>query len=567
MDAGSIAVPITRVRLLLAAMVRVPELYTAYSLNLAPQHIEDAGLSYLYLRLRELSEDTNRNLVVEPVTAVELKEDVRSQLTKNPNLLDSEDKAELQKFLKQGLKQSYCKEIFDDKKLLFKLTRQTVQALLEYAIQQDTIENLRTADPAGSLEVLNNALGRMEEVTASLGSNEPRLTFPKDWDKRPVYTYVSTGMPFLNEILDGGMCAKEVNIFMAPYGTCKTSLATHLLVNGAWDCYAAYLQQQHLAKEDRRKGIAILVSYEALPGELQYRIAQCAARIEFDSIKNMGTSGISALAGAGVPPKPYEEKYFKDEIANGIFVPERERLELAMPWLNEHSLMLDFTTSQGSGGVPEIAAEIAKELHTRGPNCYVHSVSVDYAGLLVSRLLEATTGPGKKPEEHKLLPGLVNELRRKVAIAFETPVLLFHQLTGVANRKGSKIRVADKVDAKGAAAFAEHAANAVVASHLTEDGVGLMSNQKFRRSSVRPPVAFRLYGAMCRLDAATDYTVDMSGALTRKVDGQPDDAGQLGMAEDDNADQTDIIEDAELAAADQPPEDPFADLLDFAPPT
>lgn len=534
METGSVAVPITRVRLLIAAMVRIPSLYVAYSPSLSPQHIENVGLSYLYLRLRELSESDSRDVVADPITAAELKEDVKNQLQKNPNLLSREEKQDLYKFLKRGFQESYCEDIFADTKLLYKITKKTAQELLEYSIQQQTIENLRNALPATSLQVLSDAAEQMVHVVASLGADEPRLTFPLNWDKEPVYTYVSTGMPFFDEILDGGMCAREVNIFMAPYGTCKTSLATHLLVNGAWDCYANYLGQQSLPENERRKGLAVLVSYEALPGELRYRVGQCAGRIEFDSLKNMGTAGLAALTGPGMPPQAYEQNYFKSEIESGVFVSERERLQEATFWVNEHTLMLDFTTAQGAGGVPEIAAEIVKEMNSRGSNYYIHSVSVDYAGLLVSRLLESAYPAGKRPEEHKILPGLVNELRRKVAIPLSAPVLLFHQLTGQANRKGAKIRVADKVDAKGAAAFSEHAANAVVASHLNEDGVGLMKNQKFRRSSARAPVAFRLYGAMCRLDVATDYTVDMSGTLKRKNNNQLQEQGEQTMADDDD---------------------------------
>jgi len=527
----------SRVRLLLAAMARVPALYAAYSVNLEPQHFQDmGGLSYIYLRLRELSDKPDRDLKEDPVTPAELREDVTSQLQRNKNLLDWDEKQEVKAFLKSCFKPSYCADIFANTRLLARLTRTTAQALLEQHIQQSTIEDLRAAGPAGSLQVLDAAMSQLTAVTASLGNGDPRITFPDEWDKEEVYTYVSSGLPFLDEILDGGMCANEVNIFMAPYGTCKTSLAVHLLVNGAWQCHADYLAQQHLPEEERRKGLAVLVSYEALPGELRYRIAQCAGRIEFDSFRNMGSAGIAALSGPGDPPKPYELEYFKEELASDSFEPERVRLMNAQTWLNEHTLMLDFTTSMGSGGVPEITAEITKELHNRGSNCYVHSVGIDYAGLLVDRLLEATTVPGRKPDEHKVLSSLVNAIKRKVAIQFQTPVLLFHQLTGAANRQGSKIRVSDKVDAKGAAAFAEHAANAVVGSHLNADGVGLMKNQKFRRSASRPPVAFRLHGAMCRLDSASDYTIDMSGALTIKQADQAAPQGTDNFADDESAD-------------------------------
>jgi hypothetical protein len=185
-------------------------------------------------------------------------------------------------------------------------------------------------------------------------------------------------------------------------------------------------------------------------------------------------------------------------------------------------LVLDFSSS-GNGGVPEIVSNIRKQLAARGPNYYVHSVFIDYAGLMVQRYLRTREKEksGRFIEEHSYLTSCVGEVKVGVAMNFDTPVILFHQLSGEANKKTRTIRLADKTQAKGSTTFSEHLANSLIVSHLDENQVGLMGNGKTRRSGAAPPVAFRLYGAMCLLQEANDYTVDMTGALKKKKGDEP----------------------------------------------
>jgi hypothetical protein len=507
----------TRSRLLLSAMIRDESIYDQFSDKIEPRHFTNLALSYCYLVLSE-EVKAARVSSSEFISVAEYRAIVRSNLETSPTLLDADVKAEVRQFLKAGLASSYCADIFSDKKVLRKLLIKTVREMLQAELKREAIEGLVGSKVSTLAERLLDYTDRAQEIEAKVGSNEKRLTFPEDWDIVPVYVYVSTGITFLDALLDGGMCLREVNCFMAPFGTCKTTTASHLTVNGGWASYSDYLGQLHLPEDQRKKGISILVSYEATKSELQYRMMQCAAKIEFDSMRLMGTTGVQALGGPHDPPKSYETAYFRQEIEDNIFESEQERVAKALPWLNEHTFIIDFSAEGGDGGVDEIVSEIQRELAVRGDNCFVHSVFIDYAGLMAERLMSSGKLPART-EEHKLLTNIVGELKRKISVKMSSTVLLFHQLSGAANKMGgAKIRLADKTNAKGSQSFTEHVANAIVASQLNDDQVGLMANQKFRRSLRKPPVAFRVNGAMSRLEESTGYTVDMAGVLAKKSD-------------------------------------------------
>jgi hypothetical protein len=520
-NAAEGGVAMSRVRLLMSAMARDGAIYQQFEPQLAPSHIHSPALSYFYMVLKEVKQEAKLQGEAE-VSIPEIRARLRENLELMPNLLDWDEKEELKRFLKKCLVTSYCEDLFGDRKTLNRLLYKTVKDLLSDSLREESIRGLAGASNVEVSKILKQYSTRADEIEATVGENEVLLTFDPEWDRQPVYKFVSTGIPFMDKLLGGGMNWREVTGFMGPFGSCKTATAVNLCVNGAWASYSEYLQQLHLPENERRCGISVIISYEATRGELQYRIIQCAAKVEFDSVVQMGEGGVESLRGEHEDPRDYEKSFFSQQLEDGTFVPEKDRVKQAIPWLNRHTLVLDFSAS-GNGGVPEMVASIQKQLAARGPNHYIHSVFIDYAGLMVQRYLRTREKEksGRFIEEHSYLTACVGEVKTGLAMNFDTPVILFHQLSGAANKKTKTIRLADKTEAKGSTTFSEHLANSLIVSHLDENQVGLMGNGKTRRSGAAPPVAFRLYGAMCLLQEANDYTVDMTGALKRKKGDEP----------------------------------------------
>lgn len=511
-SAASGGVAISHLRLLLSAMSRDDALYNQFSVQLEPQHIPLPAFSVFYLILKELKEKAT-----EPVSLAEIKDKVYETLDKSPNLLDWDDKRELKSFVKVCLTNKYRADVFQDRKLLAKVLAKFVRELLTEHLRAESVRQLSVADPWSVYSMMKDFSEQAELIETRVGTMEARQTLSAEWDKQPVYQFMSTGIAFMDKLLGGGLNWREVTGFLAPFGSCKTSAAVNLCVNAAYSCYGSYVQQSHLPENQRRCGISVIVSYEALLGELQYRIVQCAAKVEFDSLTNMGANGLESLRGPYDEPHEYEKRFFAQEIEDGTFVCEQDRVKQVIPWINRHTLVIDFS-SGGSGGVAEIVAEIQKELVARGENVFVHSVFIDYAGLMVKRMIDAMPPRKKEISEAALVSSCVGDIKTDIAIRFDAPVVLFHQLSGEANKRSKTIKLADKTDSKSSKGFSEHLGNALVASHLNLENVGLMANQKTRRSGAVPPTAFRLYGQMCLLQDAVDYTVDMSGCLRKKSD-------------------------------------------------
>jgi hypothetical protein len=344
------------------------------------------------------------------------------------------------------------------------------------------------------------------------------LTFDSDWDKHDPKIIRTTGIGFLDKYLGGGTAEGEVYGIMAPYGTCKTTLAVMLWCETAKQCY-----EEILENGENKSGISVLVTYEAPKApEILHRALMYAARVRRDSLDKMGMEGLSSLLDDPDNPLDYERKIFKQEIDDGVFKPERARVVSAVNWLNNHTLCLDFSGSDkdfptaGSNGIDEIVQRIRLELRTRGPSCYVRNVIVDYLGLMVDRDVTLKQNDSKRQEDHKTYQTAVQRIARELCKPFNCHCFVFHQLSGHANSMLSPTKTLHHTDAKGSKSFGENLDFSFVIGNLNTDAMGQIACTKHRRFRKMPPSIIQVDGEFNSVIALNNYHVDSRGQIVEK---------------------------------------------------
>jgi len=349
-------------------------------------------------------------------------------------------------------------------------------------------------------------------------SNKPKLSFGENFDKIAPFMVQSTGLDFLDKYMAGGSAPREVYGLMAPYGTCKTTIAVMLWCLAARQAYEETLRDEW----DGKKGLSFIVTYEApLAPEIQHRALMYAATIHRSSLEKMGYDGLDALRTDPNEPLPYEQKKFINEISEGLFQPERTRVDAIIPILNNHTVCLDFTGADpdfptaGSGGIGEIESRIKLELRNRGlDKHYVKNVIVDYLGLMVDR--DQTLDGPKRADNHLLYQQAIPQLQKNISTAFNCHTWVMHQLSGQANAMLSPTKTLHHTDAKGSKSFGENLNFAFVIGNLNLDQMGQIACTKHRRSKNMPPSIIKVQGEYNNVVAPDNYHIDGNGKIVDK---------------------------------------------------
>jgi hypothetical protein len=366
--------------------------------------------------------------------------------------------------------------------------------------------------------MLQQAQVELDALNISARNAKATYTYEPDWDKNNPKIIRTTGLGFLDKYLGGGTSAGEAYGLMAPYGTCKTTLAVMLWCTTAQQCY----EESLLDDWDGRKGLTVLVTYEASRSpEIQHRALMYAARVSRYSLDKMGLDGMSALLNDPDKPLPYEQARFAQEISDGVFEPELARVQRVIPCLNSHTLCLDFSGADkenptaGSGGVLEILHRIDVELRHRGPEYYVRNVIIDYLGLMVDRDTTAKVG-NKQKEDHKAYQEAVVTIVNEVSKKLDCHTWILHQLSGSANAMLSATKTLHHTDAKGSKSFAENLDFAMVIGNLNHDSMGQLACTKHRRFRRMPPSVIKVEGEFNLVLAPDNFHVDGKGNIVDK---------------------------------------------------
>jgi len=401
----------------------------------------------------------------------------------------------------------------------YKWASSKIKQLIEEGVLQDMAVRVTSEVlPASLPEMLEGWERRLTDLQ-SLGHTESSTeTYPAEWDRIAGLNLRSTGLSFFDDFLAGGHCAGEVYGILAPYGTCKTTLAAMLFCNEARHAQSRYLE---CVAEERpvRIGLSVLVSYEAPKSpEVQHRCLMYMGQLQRGSLAAMDSSGIASLAGDPQSPLAYEQKRFAQQISDGMFRTERQRVTEVVGVMNQHSLILDMTGNDpdfrmaGGGGLKEIAARLKAELSHRSRDTtaeyYVENIIIDYVGAMVKRQL-ATSGADSSDLRHRITETALMAANL-LAKPFKCPVWLVHQLSGVANasfKPGSKLHHTDSAESK---SFAENLDFAFVIGNLNEKNQGQIACTKHRRAPGKPARVIEVDGDFNTVRSRDDLYIDPS---------------------------------------------------------
>jgi hypothetical protein len=501
------------IKLLFSVLLRNETVFLHFNSTLTVEHWLEEHYRFIYRVLLDFW-DSNERLPTEAEAYTE----IESYREEDPEIISETAESDLEDFLNYA----YDPETFgSDPPTSTKMESFAFKAgkrLLLERFREVAIEQLVDGVGVESLSSFFQSAATQSEILAHYEhSNSQSLTFNTDWDKSQASITLSTGLSFLDKYMGGGTRVGEAYGLMAPYGTCKTTLAVMLWCLAAEQAYDETLQDEFSGK----KGLTFLVTYEAPKNnEIQHRALMYAAQVHRSSLDRMGMEGMQTLGSDAENPLPYEKGKFGKDIDNGVFQPERTRIDKVIPWMNEHTVCLDFTGSDpdwpsaGHGGVNEIVNRVKLELRNRGPDYYVKNVIIDYFGLMVDR--DSTIGP-KKAEDHKLYQNMVAVIVESISTKLQCHTWILHQLSGAANAMQSATKNVHHTDAKGSKSWAENLHFAFVVGNLNMESLGQIACTKHRRAGKTPPSIIKVDGEFNNVFTPDNYHIDGKGNIVDKA--------------------------------------------------
>jgi len=493
-------------RQVLKALCNSPELFEVFREQLEVSHFGSLETYQLIYRVLLNFHTKHDELPTPELMWVE----VEALLESMPEHFSTEELEDLEDFLNNDCDGHSIDEA------MHRWASSKIKQLIEESVLRDMVAKA-TSDvvPASLPDMLE---GWEEKLTTleSLGYAESSTqTYQPEWDRVAGLNLRSTGLSFIDDFLAGGHCPGEVYGILAPYGTCKTTLAAMLCCNEARNAQASRLAAADTGSN--RMGLSVLVSYEAPKSpELQHRFLMYMGQIQRASLAAMDATGIQSLSGDTDRPLQYEQKRFAQQISDGMFRTERDRVLEVVSVMNDHSLVLDMTGSDaaflraGGGGLKEIASRLKTELSHRSRDStydyYIENIVIDYVGAMVKRHL-AFLGDDSSDLRHRITeaPLMAANLLAK---PFKCPVWLVHQLSGQANasfKPGARLHHTDSAESK---SFAENLDFAFVIGNLNEKNQGQISCTKHRRAASRPARVIEVDGDFNTVIARDDLYID-----------------------------------------------------------
>jgi len=493
---------------MMAILIQNDEVYNAVAEALKPELFPSHDMMYSVLwgvvkKFKEEHEDFPDYQL--------LQAEVSDVLGDDPDLLNDTEIDELNQFIDFA----FDKDSFDDNPATSsKYARWAIKqfrAFLEERIAHEARDQIYKDNsvPVNLPDLLDDLQNRVEQVRA-VADGTVKPAFPEDWDKKTALQLFSTGISFLDRFLGGGHANGELYGILGPYGSCKTTLAIMILVNAA----KAFLAQSKTGDNPKKK-IAFMVSYEARLPEMRARSLGYAAKVQRSTMESMTSKDDLSTSGN---LRPYEKRLFKKKIAQGKKVKgERERIDAATGWMNEHISFIDMTgydddhRKAGGGGIKEIARRINQVLRANpGTECGL--VVIDYVGAMVKRQM-AAEDLDDAARRH-LISDTPLLTKAQIADQFDCPIWFMHQMSGEANARGegAKMHHTDSAEAKN---FAENLDFAFVLGNTNSDNLATLACTKRRRQPPKDSTIIKIDGGMNRvLDMEDRFVLD---TRTKKI--------------------------------------------------
>lgn len=322
--------------------------------------------------------------------------------------------------------------------------------------------------------------------------------------RRQTITKFTTGIPWLDEYMNGGQAGGEVYGLLGPTGLGKTTLAVMLVVEGA-----RYWARLFRTGVTTVKKISHLVSWEQDYDRIVQRVWAYAARIHSNSLEKWVDEIAPEPLSTTGNLKEYELKEFENEIAQvgkDNWPGETERLEAAAQELDEFLKVDDFSgydemnPTAGQNGIDDVATLI-KAFVNKGYGTGV--VALDYANVAIRRMMAAK---GVKLDNMRHVIGSWgDECRYKIASPFNCPVWALNQLNTEANRRAPTAEQHHSYSSE-AGNFAENMWFAFVfgtKDRETNTAHLWCSKERRAKGNVEPPI-LEIRGQFCQMIKAND---------------------------------------------------------------
>lgn len=325
-----------------------------------------------------------------------------------------------------------------------------------------------------------------------------------------------TGIAWIDNYI-GGFRDEDVIGILGPYSGGKTTMLSTVAVRQA---------QQFAARQEDK--LAVYICYEDGAKKVNYSLYSAAAHIARETfLSHPDPASFWEHLSTPETLKPYERNLPVNR--NGeVLLCERQRWELAWPWFNRHFVFLDFscnpeTGDRGNGGVPEIAEALENLVEQTGMQ--IGFLSVDYAGLLLMRVLSQNAQTKYQEQIWRQIAQLPNDLKVQVSAQFNCPIMLAHQLAGGDIKKIPPYRYVGHYDAQGSKAFAENVhACLCVNQKDPESFVSTFNWSKIRFSRpVSPYGLMRINDTIVDVEDVSDeyYVNDIGKKIMLKNDAAP----------------------------------------------
>ena len=494
---------------MMAILIRNEEAFKTVQDHLSkemfPPH--DTLYAVLWQAVLDFYEEHNELPDYELVTA-----EIQAKIAEESDLLNDTEVEELDQFLEWAFDEDSFKSGKVNGKTYTNWCVNAAKAFMQEQVAFSTRELVHKDNtvPADLPTLLSEQRLKSEEI-ATIALGAAKMAFPDKWDETAGIDLVTTGVPFLDRFLGGGHAGGELYGVLGPYGSCKTTLALMLLVEGARSFKAKVSKDGY----DGKIPLAFMISYETRTPEMQSRTVGYAARVQRRSLEAM--KSLQDLSKSG-ELHGYEKKIFRRKLAAGRkIMGELGRVEQATQWMNPHVVFVDMTgydedhRTAGGGGLKEIARRITMELRGRPDTC-CGLVIIDYVGAMVKRQMAADDI--QSDQMRHMISNAPLSAKAMIGDQFDCPIWLMHQLSGEANARGegAKMHHTDSGEAKN---FGENLHFALVLGNPNRDNLCTLACTKHRRQPPRDSTIIKIDGAMNRvLDMDGKYVLDVS---TRRI--------------------------------------------------
>ena len=482
---------------MLAHFIWVPSLYNTFCNSIKEEHFnhvayygegDETCLAYIWEALKKYYDSQG---IKEVPDRARLEIYIRSTLRDYGKSVDNDDMVE-EIIFGDDLDYSILPRLYDEsRKTLnyesgFELARQFLRerSIIKkfkdhYQELKDDFDGYSRSDETEVLKKLTEDAVRVEALTTEIEIQPLWLDLSafKPDDRTKI---IPTGTPWIDARIDDGQRYGEVNGLFGPTGSGKTTLGCQLFISNIREA-----AKEFKAGNDNR--FCVFYTYEQSATEVrQEKLISCACHIKRDRVKT-GTD-FEKVFTRGSDRQPYEhdnklseyERYYAEMVNfnNHGFI----RNMSGVPDLGDSEELKRRKMHAGEGGIDEIVHDLESLIRQRWEKDHVkqgvRAVFIDYLGLVVERQYKEYD----KDYRWNAMHTFGNEVRMKIAGAFDCTVWLLHQMSGTANDKSPTTPLAH-TDAAGCKSLADNMANCLCLGRKDKDTGCLFLNFSKTRHS------------------------------------------------------------------------------------